>query len=106
MKKLIQTFLVVGMLIIPALSYLGDYNDPNDHSKYNDHGWIMQQQRQQNLEYEQEKLWDQMVMDALENEKRQTQVFENQENITKKLKGTKTESQDSYDSVCPFGSCA
>ena len=105
MKKLIQTFIVAGMLIIPALSYLGDYNDPNDHSKYNDHRWIMEQQRQQNLEYEQEKLWDQMVMDALENEERQTQVFDNQENIIKELRGTRIYKEDSYDSVCPYGGC-
>ena len=56
MNKIVQALIVVGMLIVPALSNLDDYNDPNDQSKYNDHGWMMEKQRQQYLEYEQEKL--------------------------------------------------
>lgn len=105
MNKIVQALIVVGMMIVPALSNLDDYNDPNDHSKYNDHGWMMEKQRQQYLEYEQEKLWDQMVMDALENEERQTQVFDNQENIIKEIRGTDIYKEDSYDSVCPYGGC-
>ena len=35
-------------------------------------------------------------MDSLEKAKRQTQSFDNQENIMKKLRGTEAESQDSY----------
>lgn len=65
------------MVIVPALSYLDDYHDPNNHSKYYDHGWIMEQQRQQNLEHEQWRSGDQVQMDSLEIAKRQTQSVEN-----------------------------
>ena len=46
-----------------------------------------------------------MVMDALENEERQTQVFDNQENIIKEIRGTDIYKEDAYDSVCPYGGC-
>jgi hypothetical protein len=105
MKKVVQALIVAGMLIIPALSYLDDYHDPNDHSKYYDHGWIIEQQRQQGMEYEQRKAEDQVQMDALEKVKRQTQSFEIQENIIKELIRTETESQDSYNPICPYGGC-
>ncbi|MBW2490872.1 MAG: hypothetical protein JRE65_06980 [Deltaproteobacteria bacterium] len=105
MKKVVKALIVAGMLIIPALSYLDDYHDPNDHSKYYDHGWIIEQQRQQGMEYEQRKAEDQVQMDALEKVKRQTQSFENQENIMNELRGTEAESQDSYDPVCPDFGC-
>ena len=105
MNKIVQALIVAGMLIIPALSYLDDYHDPNDHSKYHDQSWIMEHQRQQGLEYEQRRSEDQVQMDSLEKMERQTQSFENQENIMKELRGTETESQDSYNPICPYGAC-
>ena len=105
MKKVLQALIVAGMLIVPTLSYLDDYHDSNDHSKYYDHAWIIKQQRQQDLEHEQWRSGDQVQMDSLEKAKRQTQSFDNQENIMKELRGTEAESQDSYNPVCPYGAC-
>ena len=53
----------------------------------------------------QQRLGNQMQMDALKKEEPQTQTSENQENIMNELRGTKAESQDSYDPVCPDFGC-
>jgi len=105
MKKIIQALIVVFMLIVPALSYLDDYHDIDDRFKYNNEGWGMDEQGQQSLDYEQERMNDQIQIDALENEKRQTQTIGNPKNIMNELRGTETESQDSKDPVCPYGGC-
>lgn len=105
MEKLIQTLIIAGMLIVPALSYLDDYHNLNDHSKYPDQERIMEQQRQQDLEYEQKRLNDQIQMETWEDEERQRQVLENKEKLIKEVRRTETESQYSYDPVCLNGGC-